>query len=146
MVEKDLYIIQKEFRDIVGPLATAEITADGADRSARTIINLQQKLREGKTQPIHLLQAAIATSQLIERWSQLNQHLIAGTIKEIDDAKTVGTILYKVAVGNLSEEEDMELSALVYVASPSAGANNAMDVLSKLRAIYPDISLRQPQR
>jgi hypothetical protein len=142
MVERDLRIIQKEFRDVAGFMATAEITEDGASRSAGIIVALEEKIFGEKTQPIDLFRATLATSQLIERWSQLRQHLAAGSISSVNDEETLKLVQEKFTGGNLPKDEIMRLTTITYVANPGLGANKAMDVLSKLRTIYADISLK----
>jgi hypothetical protein len=144
MAEQDFVDVQRAFRQTVGVLATAEITKQGAKNSADVIVDLEGKLIENKTQPIHLMQAAIAASQLIERWGQQNQRVASGSIMNVNDEETLALIKEKMSQGNLSKEENMLLTARMYVADPKRGANKAMEVFSKLRALYPDIPLAQP--
>jgi hypothetical protein len=146
MVENDFHKISTEFRNIVGVVATAEITEDGAARSAAIIVELEDKIYRKTTKPVDLFRAVLATSQLIERWSQLRQHLVSGSISSINDMQTFKNVQEKFAKGNLPIEEIQRLTEVMYVASPGLGANKAMDVLRKLQAMYTDISLQQPQR
>jgi len=145
MVEKDLRIIQKEFRDIVGFTATAGISDAGAKRSAGIIVDLEDKILGKNTQAIDLFRATLATSQLIERWSQIRQSLVAGSISSVEDAETLELLHAKFSGGNLAKAEIMRLTKIAYVANPAWGANKAMEVLDKLRTIYADISLHQPK-
>jgi len=142
MAEKDLHTLQREFRNIVAPVATAEISEEGAARSAGIIVELDEKMHKKRTEPIDLFRATLSTSQLIERWSQQQQRLAAGSISSVNDVDTVRSIQEKFAGGNLPKEEIMRLTKLLCVASPSFGANTAMEVLSKLRGTYADISLQ----
>jgi hypothetical protein len=145
MLEKDLRIIQNEFWDIVGFSATAKISGLSADRSAGVIVELTKKIYEKKTQPIDLLRATIATSQLIERWSRLNQRLALGKISSIDDTETLQSVLDEFTSGNLPMKKVMRLTRISYVAKPSLGANKAIALLSRLMTVYPDISLQEPK-
>lgn len=141
MIERDFVSTQKEFRDIVGFVATAPISDEGANRSAGVIVELEDKIISKTTQPSDLLRATIAASQLVERWGQMRQSLAAGSISHIDDEDTLVSLKEKFAAANLPKDELMRLLTVTIVASPSAGANKAMDVLSRLRTIYADISL-----
>lgn len=119
MGEKDLHTLQLEFRGFVGFMATAEVTEDGAMRAARIIVELDDKVREKKTHSTDLFRAAIAASQLIERWSQLRQHLAAGSITSDTDEETLTGVQEKFSAGNLPKKEIMRLITVAYVASPS---------------------------
>lgn len=145
MIEKDFRIIQKEFRDMVGFMATAEISEAGANRSAGIIVELEEKIISKTTKPGDLFRATIAASQLIERWGQLRQCFAAGIISNVEDGETLALLKEKFSAGNLPKEELMRLLKIACVASPSVGANKAMDVVSQLRTIYADISLQQPR-
>ena len=144
MVEKDLRIVQKEFRDIVGFTATAKISEESALRSAEVIVELEVKVCENKTQPTDLLRAVLATSQLVEHWSQLQQRFELGLIPTVGNVKKFNSVHEKITEGNLPMEENMNLFKVAYVAKPSMGANKAMELLSKLRTIYKDIPIQQP--
>ena len=111
MAEKDLHTLQREFRNIVAPVATAEISEEGAARSAGIIVELDEKMLKKRTEPIDLFRATLATSQLIERWSQQQQRLAAGSILSVNDVDTVKSIQEKFAGGLPSEEYEKVLGA-----------------------------------
>jgi hypothetical protein len=145
MVEKDFRIVQQIFRDVVGPPATAEISEEGALRSAGIIIDILHRIETRTTHPIDLLRATIATSQLIERWYQLRQRLVLGSISTINDEETIRTLKERYAGGNLTKEDMMQRTKMTWVANPAVGANKALEVLSTLRTLYPTIPLRQQE-
>lgn len=146
MSERDLHVIQHEFRKRVGFIATAQITEVGAARSAGIIVDIEKRIHENATQPADLFLATLAASQLIERWNQLQQHVAAGSISSVKDTETLQMVQQKFSAGNLPMVEIMRLTKLSFVADPSLGANKAMEVLTELQNIYNDISLHsEPQ-
>jgi hypothetical protein len=145
MIERDFVNLRFELRHVLGFVANAEITYTGAVQAARVVVELDDKIREHATHPADLFRAVIATSQLVRRWGQLRQDYMAGSIRTVIDADIYIEAQEELARGNLPEEEAMRLTAIAYVANPCMGANSAMDVLSKLQAMYSDIHLQQPQ-
>lgn len=145
MIEKSLYAIEEEFLNFVGFKAKAEISDKGALRSAGVIIELFEKVSEKTTQPSDLFRATIATSQLIERWSQQVDSFLSGAIPTVDNVEALLVLSEMFSSGDYPEEEMLRILKHACVASPKLGAQKAMAVLSDLRTIYSDISLQQPR-
>ena len=142
MTERDLPRVQQHLYDIVGFRARAEISAEGAIRSAGIIIDIEDAINMEATEPIDLFNAIIATSQLVERWGQIQYQWMLGYLSSVDDCNMVRQI-QKRKHGTHSTQEDTELRKEEYVARPAYAANKAMEVLTKLQTIYPDIPLKK---
>lgn len=143
MIEKDFHVVQQKFRDAVGPVATAEISEEGALRSAGVILDIMHKIDARTTQPSDLMRATIATSQLIERWGQLRQRYVAGSIPRIDDEEIILQAHDMLTVPDVPLEVTQKMLTAVYVASPAVGAIKALEVFTTLRVLYPTIPIRQ---
>lgn len=141
MAETSLIELQHTLRNILGFVATAEITLEGAQRSACVVIELEHKIVTQETQQSDVLRAQIAASQMVERLGQLNQLVASGAISSVKNEEQIMSITTEFQKGELAENEIKELSQKLYVADPALGANKAMEVLLKVMELYPDKTL-----
>ncbi len=136
MIEQDIHILQKTFKDIVGFRAPAGINEEAALEAAGIIIEQEEKFLLRHFDPVDLFKVTIAASQMLQWCDQLQQRVIGGSIPFIEDRLLLTQVNAKISSGNLPKDEMKRLLIMQYVADPKLGANKAMDLFVRLHTFY----------
>jgi hypothetical protein len=140
--KENLVDVKNELTDMIGFNAPAEISMQGAMRSAGILVEIEERMISKNASPMDLLSASISTSQLLNWWEQRDQLVASGKLQTIEDTETISQIAEKFTQGNLPKEEIKHLTKLLYVANPRIGANKGMQMLRDLKMIFPAVDIK----